>query len=55
MNIGNQRGDMLPNVHPLILRLFLPLFTFYFVFQPKFAKIREIIGGGGRRKCKKRM
>ena len=47
MNIGNQKGDMLSNVYLLILRLFLPVFTFYFVFQPKLAKISEIIGGAG--------
>ena len=47
MTIGNQKGDMLSNVYPLILRLFFPVFTFYFVFQPKFAKIIDIIGGGG--------
>ena len=50
MTIGNQKGDMLSNVYPLILRLFFPVFTFYFVFQPKFAKIIDIIGGGGRYK-----
>lgn len=58
MTIGNQKGDMLSNVYPLILRLFFPVFTFYFVFQPKFAKIIDIIGGGGgevqnaRNRCK---
>ena len=50
MNTGNQKGDMLSNVYLLILRLFLPVFTFSFVFQPKFAKIidsgapREALG-----------
>lgn len=58
MTIGNKKGDMLSNVYPLILRLFFPVFTFYFVFQPKFAKIIDIIGGGGgevgnaRNRCK---
>lgn len=46
MTIGNKKGDMLSNVYPLILRLFFPVFTFYFVFQPKFATIIDIIGGG---------